>query len=83
MVLLCLSAPPVLADEDEAAADCSELLVETLQEMESRPVLKEEFATGLMWMRVEAQQAHSLGDESRCIGLLSEARRLLDPAETR
>jgi hypothetical protein len=57
--------------------------LETLQEMESRPVLKEEFATGLMWIREEAQQAHSHGDESRCIGLLREARKLLGPTETR
>ena len=83
MVILCLSAPPVLADEDKPAVLCSDLLAETLKEMEIRPVLKEEFATGLMWMRVEAQQAHSLGDETRCIDLVSEARKLLGPAQIR
>ena len=83
VALICLSAQPVPAQETQPAGRCSKLLAETLKEMEGRPVLKEELATGLMWMRMEAQEAHSLGDEPRCIGLLSEARKLLGPAETR
>ena len=37
--------------------------------MRSRPLLKEEHATALMWLRMDAAEARAAGDESRGCGL--------------
>ena len=54
------------ADTDNAEA-CAARLVRTLAEMEARPLLKEELATGLMWIRLDAQTALEAGDAETCL----------------
>ena len=75
-IVLALAALAAHGAEAETAT-CRELLAETLGLMERRPVLKEELATGLMWMREEAEQARAAGDEARCIALLIRVKDLL------
>ena len=43
--------------------------------MQARPTLKEEFATGLMWLRLDALKALEAGDPEGC---LERARRAAD-----
>jgi hypothetical protein len=65
-----LFAPPVSGAEAagaEGAATCEERLARTLAEMEARPLLKEELATGLMWLRLDAQTALARGDVRLCL----------------
>ena len=50
---------------DDAA--CEARLARTLAEMEARPLLKEELATGLMWLRLDAQTALDRGDAQLCL----------------
>ena len=49
------------------AAACEARLARTLAEMEARPLLKEELATGLMWLRLDAQTALDRGDAQLCL----------------
>jgi hypothetical protein len=71
-----LAAAVLLGDRKPAeagdAAACRTLLDRTLAAMDARPSLKEEFATGLMWMRLDALKALEAGDTAGC---LAEARR--------
>lgn len=76
-VALAVLATPAAHAGETRTATCRDLLAETLGIMERRPVLKEELATGLMWMREEAEQAGTAGDEARCIELLNRVKDLL------
>lgn len=77
IAILVLAGPAVQGAERRDAATCRDLQAETLGLMQQRPVLKEELATGLMWMREEAEQARAAGDEGRCVALLIQVRDLL------
>jgi hypothetical protein len=55
------------ASEVDKAAACRQLLHRTLTTMEARPALKEEFATGLMWLRLDALEALEAGDPEGCL----------------
>ena len=63
------------ATELDQAAECRRLLDRTLAAMHARPALKEEFATGLMWLRLDALKALEAGDPEGC---LERARRAAD-----
>ena len=60
------------AGQTEEAEVCRALLDRTRAAMEARPPLKEELATGLMWIRMDAEEALAAGDAETC---LREARR--------
>jgi hypothetical protein len=64
--LALVGSDQALSDTDDATA-CEERLARTLAEMESRPLLKEELATGLMWLRLDAQTALANGDATTCL----------------
>ena len=64
---LVLAAPAEAAPDADDAAACEARLARTLAEMESRPLLKEELATGLMWLRLDAQTALANGDAAACL----------------
>lgn len=57
--------------------DCAARLDRTLEEMESRPLLKEELATGLMWIRLDAQTALEDGNERKCLSRVQTAEQIL------
>ncbi len=61
--------------EMDPAAECRRLLDSTLAAMHARATLKEEFATGLMWLRLDALKALEAGDPEAC---LERARRAAD-----
>jgi len=66
------AAGAALADEAADAESCRALLDRARAAMEARPPLKEELATGLMWIRMDAEEALVAGDAETC---LREARR--------
>lgn len=70
------AAGEALSATDDAAA-CEERLARTLTEMESRPLLKEELATGLMWLRLDAQTALASGDADTCLDGVSVVEEIL------
>ena len=61
----------------ETAADCPLLLDRTRAAMEAGPVLKEELATGVMWLRLEAEEALAAGDAATCLELARRAAALV------
>lgn len=77
IAVLALAATAVQAAEREVAETCRDLLAETLGIMRDRPVMKEELATGIMWMRRDAERAWAAGDEARCVALLIQVREFL------
>jgi hypothetical protein len=62
----------------EAAAECRGLLDRTLADMSALPPLKEELATGLMWMRLDALEALEAGDVETCLKQARRAAALLE-----
>lgn len=60
--------------------DCAARLDRTLAEMESRPLLKEELATGLMWLRLDARIALEAGDTDLCLSRVRVAEDILGMA---
>jgi hypothetical protein len=62
------------------AAQCDALLDETLVAMEARAPMKDELATALMWIRLDAQEALEAGDAGACLGLARRAATLLQIA---
>lgn len=46
---------------------CVARLEQTLAAMQSRPLLKEEHATALMWLRMDAAEAAAAGDDEGCL----------------
>ena len=63
-----LSVALILGGAGVSASEltCADRLERTLQEMERRPLLKEEHATALMWLRLDAQKALAEGDTETC-----------------
>ena len=68
-----LPVDPSVVEGLEPAVECRNLLDRTLAEMKARPTLKEEFATGVMWVRLDALKALQAGDVETC---LERARRV-------
>lgn len=61
----------------EPAAGCDTRLAQTLVAMEARPLLKEEHATALMWLRLDAAKAAAAGDEVSCLAHVAVVELLL------
>lgn len=61
----------------QPSVECPLLLDRTLATMEAGPLLKEEFATGLMWLRLDAQEALEAGDAATCFELARRAAALV------
>ena len=59
-------------------SDCAMQLAQTLAAMEARPLMKEEQATALMWLRLDAAAAD--GDESACLAHMTVVESLLGPS---
>ncbi len=59
------------------APGCAERLDRTLIAMQDRPLLKEEHATALMWLRMDAAEAEAAGDEAACLAKVVVAEVLL------
>ena len=76
-VALGLSALTATAQPAEPLGDCAARLDRTLAEMESRPLLKEELATGLMWIRLDARTALDEGDVEGCLGRVRTVEQIL------
>ena len=64
LLALALGATPLPAPAGDA--DCAARLAATLAVMEARAPLKDEVATALMWMRLDAEAALAAGDEAAC-----------------
>lgn len=56
---------------------CAERLERTLVAMQDRPLLKEEHATALMWLRMDAAEAQAAGDDATCLAKVAVAEILL------
>lgn len=56
---------------------CMDRLAQTLASMQSRPLLKEEHATALMWLRMDAAEAAAEGDEEGCLAKATVVENLL------
>ncbi len=65
LLALALGATPLPA-APAGDADCAARLAATLAVMEARAPLKDEVATALMWMRLDAEAALAAGDEAAC-----------------
>jgi len=62
----------------ETAPDrCAIRLDRTLVALQQRPLLKEEHATALMWLRMDAAEADAVGDEASCLEKVAVAETLL------
>lgn len=61
----------------ELAAGCDMRLAQTLVAMEARPLMKEEHATALMWLRLDAEEAAAAGDEATCLAHVAVVELLL------
>lgn len=62
------AAAPVWGDADSADLQaCAASLKRSLEVMEAAPLLKEEVATGLMWLRLDAETALEAGDAPGCL----------------
>ncbi len=59
-------AAPVAAPADPAA-ECTDRLSRTLAVMDERAPLKGELATGIMWLRLDAEEALAAGDTATCL----------------
>lgn len=64
-------------DTEAAEAGCADRLDRTLTHMQERPLLKEEHATALMWLRMDAENAVAPGDERLCVEKVLVIERLL------
>ena len=58
-------------------AGCAERLERSLDAMRERPLLKEEHATALMWLRMDAAEAEAAGDEAACVAKILVVEELL------
>lgn len=74
-VLLCSHGGPALAAT--AGERCDGALAQSHRLMTAEPVLKEELATGVMWMRLDAETLRAAGRNEDCADLAERALRLL------
>ncbi|MGY6548944.1 MAG: hypothetical protein ACXIU7_08060 [Roseinatronobacter sp.] len=75
LALALAAAPPLAADPPQSA--CADRLDATLADMLTRPLLKEEHATALMWLRMDAEQALAQGNDAECLDLIATVETLL------
>ena len=61
----------------DAADQCEARLARSLAVMQERPLLKEEHATALMWLRLDARDALNAGDASLCLRTMETVETLL------
>ena len=59
---------------------CAMQLAQTLAAIEVRPLMTEELATALMWLRLDAADAAADGDEATCLELMAVVEALLGPS---
>lgn len=65
---LLAAAAPAWAESVSAELEaCAASLARSLAAMETSPLMKEEVATGLMWLRLDAEKALSNGDAPGCL----------------
>ncbi|MEM8552452.1 MAG: hypothetical protein AAGF45_08720 [Pseudomonadota bacterium] len=67
---------PASADPPAMTA-CEEGLSRSLQVMEEGPLMKEEKATALMWLRLDARAAADRGDPALCLDKLEVIETIL------
>lgn len=71
MMRLLLVAGLVLSQQGAAYAavesECEDRLVRTLEVLEQTSPLKGELATGIMWLRLDAEEALAEGDAATCL----------------
>ena len=65
---------PAVADP---TAECTERLAQTLIVMDERAPLKGELATGIMWLRLDAEDALAKGDTATCLANVAVVETLL------
>lgn len=75
--LISIIAPAVNAADFANTSSCASRLDRTLAVMQDRPLLKEEHATALMWLRMDAREAITRGDEAECVAKVAVAETLL------
>lgn len=80
--MFCLVAPTVALATSSSPGDCALRLDQTLAVMQDRPLQKEEHATALMWLRMDAQEAIAAGNEIECMAKVAVVERLLGAATT-
>lgn len=68
---------PVQAQQARLGPDCAARLARTLAILEERSPLKEEHATGIMWLRLDAELALKAGDIDTCEANLTQVELLL------
>jgi len=73
--LLSVIATSVVAETTQDS--CATRLDHTLVAMQERPFLKEEHATALMWLRMDAAEADAAGDEAGCLEMVAVVETLL------
>jgi len=64
LIMLALGVVSLPASAEDV--DCAARLAATLAVMEARAPLKDEVATALMWMRLDAERALAKGDLAAC-----------------
>lgn len=72
-----LSANAIYTAAETGQANCADRLDRTLIAIQERPLLKEEHATALMWLRMDATEADAAGDETGCLEMVAVAETLL------
>ncbi|MFT7253407.1 MAG: hypothetical protein ACI81Q_000821 [Paracoccaceae bacterium] len=65
------------AEAETLVESCTSRLAQTFVVMQERPLLKEEHATALMWLRLDAAEADAVGDEAGCLDKVVVAETLL------
>lgn len=79
--LLCLSPlGAAAAGRGDGGPDlhCAELTARTMAVMESAPLMKDELATAVMWLRLDAAKAADAGDAGLCVERMARALALLE-----
>ena len=77
LAIAVFSSQSAISTEADVAAQCRQLLGRTLSTMQERTALKEELATGLMWLRLDALKALETGDLQGCLERARRAAALL------
>jgi len=83
MLALTVALPLPVATHAAAegtAAECAARLDRTLQVMQQRAPMKDEVATGLMWLRMDAEDALRAGDPAGCLARVATVEQVLNMA---
>ena len=76
--LMATTVPAAGLSSADPAEECRLRLAESLEEMTNRPLLKEEHATALMWLRLDAQTALQAGKIEECAKYMDVVEILLN-----